>query len=852
MKPTYLLALGVMAMLMSPAVAIQTDPVQDAFDRLHAELNLAPTSVHGADPALTPIVHALADAVAIQRATFAELEDPDRFWTLLLQPHTHDNVMRPADQAWMQEQIATVNIQPLNAAADALLTALDGLTGIQASTWISPYGLIEVGGPGNDCYTTERMLIIEPGGDDCYDNYAATGTPWSAIQAPISIILDLGGNDRYSTTNQHPAHPDALWSQGVGIGGIGLLVDRWGDDRYDAQLVNQNNACWGTHLQQVYAQGVGVLGVGAILDASGDDRYVASNVNTLTQSCHWNLAYVFAQGLGMDLGTGLLIDDTGHDRYYAHSEERGDDPDNNAHTNAQGVSIMGQGALVDKEGDDSYAATSHASASVTSGQKGSHAYVFAQASNLQSMIAPDFGQYSSCSTGVKANCLPTSCAVRPAGVADAGTPDCGAPSALLADVLGSDEYRIDVSANSPGYCSYTSRAVGVGQGASGWLGTATLLDIDHGVRDHFDTRASARSEYCPADGHLYVQGFGGELMYDRYDTPRIDFETQPLMHGALLSLGPMEPGRCLYDPKPIVLLGSITFHPADPCALPGRTGLVDSTDIYDAWAGAVNPSGPAHALIHAQGMANKGTPSLPVQPPKLPPKVSPIQQWTAATVADIAADLAAQAPGPLDGVAGIPTPSMIPIGTHVDVAGHDIYRMLGESHGQDPTVDVKGQGAGVNGLGQLYAVGGDDSYEAYAYRNFVPTPTATHVQAYSEASTPWPTTPANGCFTAAGNPPLGPIAPQCVYLGHDLVAGGILVDVFGDDEYTEAAERNNCQQNGYLMGTWPVGPTLGSPNGLGPSFWGTVLSWPCQNVPTATTGNSISIGADWWSDHDAW
>lgn len=860
-------------LMMSPAVALEAsapDPVQQAFDRLHDAVGMDRVHVDPPTTAIAPVVDALAATVEARNVAFGQLDDPDRFWELLLHAHAPEHertVESQEDRAWLLDQVDRVDITDLAEATRALVESIGSMPTFTASAWMSPGGLVEIGGPGNDCYTSERMLIIETGGDDCYDNFAATGTPWSALRAPVSVIVELGGDDVYVTSAQHPNHGDATWSQAVGIGGVGLLVDRWGDDRYDVALGSQNNACFGVHLQQTYGQGVGVLGIGALLDGSGNDRYAARSHNTVTGGCHWNLAYTFAQGVGMDLGIGILADDTGHDEYHASALESGDDPDNNAHTNAQGASIGGVGALVDKEGDDRYHATAHASASATSGQKGSHAYVFAQGANLESIIGPGSttGGAGCAASNKVLDCLPTDCRLGTPGLIDAAGASCTSPSALLADLLGSDEYSIDVSTDSPGFCTVTSRAVGVGQGASGWLGTATLLDADHGVQDAFRAHTDARSDGCVAQSHLYVQGFAGELMYDRYDSPRLIFGPETVVHGALLSVGPIEHDGCLYKPPKVAPLGSQSqivddvVTATDPCALHVRTGLTDSYDLYDAWSVAVNPSGPSEVVIHAQGMANKGTPSVavPVGPPTVPPKpvIPKPTTLSLADVLDFVGDLSAYAAGAVGGIGkvpGAPTPSMLPVGTHLDLAGHDVYNLFGETHGQSHSLDVKGQGAGVNGVGQLYAVGGSDRYLADARMNFIPVPGATHVQAYSEASQPWMTSPVNACFSMAPIPPLGPADPQCLYAGHDVAAAGILVDVFGGDEYSEAAERNNCQRNGSLFGTWPTGPTLGSPSVLGPSHWGTVLSWPCQNVPTATTGNGFSIGSDWWSDNGAW
>ena len=134
-------------------------------------------------------------------------------------------------------------------------------------------GLLLIGGPGNNRYQTDA-LIIDLGGDDVY-----LQQPRQVLPA-LSLIMDLAGQDYYAATHAQ--------AQGAGYFGLALLLDRQGNDEYFAQQ---------------FAQGSGLFGVGILLDEAGDDRYVAQ---------------AYAQGSGV-WGLGLLLDQQGQDQYQAAS-----------------------------------------------------------------------------------------------------------------------------------------------------------------------------------------------------------------------------------------------------------------------------------------------------------------------------------------------------------------------------------------------------------------------------------------------------------------------------------------------------------------------------------------------------
>ncbi len=223
----------------------------------------------------------------------------------------------------------------------------------------TPLGEILLGGSGNDTLRSDHpLLVVDFGGND---TYYGSGAGAVALQNPVSVMIDLAGDDRYETTEDV--------SFGAGILGIGVLWDCRGDDRYQSHNITQGSGQVGMGVlvdeagddqfaAGAIAQGSGMLGIGVLLDLDGKDEYrILGN----------------GQGDGEFGGIGILVDYTGSDFYYAepwaatfnrgdyHSDyrvnissaqgfgggRRGDGSD--GHSWAGGL-----GVLVDLAGDDRY------------------------------------------------------------------------------------------------------------------------------------------------------------------------------------------------------------------------------------------------------------------------------------------------------------------------------------------------------------------------------------------------------------------------------------------------------------------------------------------------------------------
>ena len=228
-------------------------------------------------------------------------------------------------------------------------------------------------GPEGDTYASHRMsqgygalgvgILYDAGGNDLYHGEAAVQ---GAAGFGIGILADREGHDRYLAYTE---------SQGFAYArAVGVLWDRAGDDEYfmhpsdvlywSPQDPGGSNSSLGQGMgfgrrgdaDLIYMSG----GLGVLRDATGTDRYTAG---------------IFAQASGYWFGTGLLVDSSGNDHYdaqwYAQSgsahfavsvllEEAGNDVYNET---ARRMNVtLGGGHdysiawMIDRAGDDIYRA----------------------------------------------------------------------------------------------------------------------------------------------------------------------------------------------------------------------------------------------------------------------------------------------------------------------------------------------------------------------------------------------------------------------------------------------------------------------------------------------------------------
>jgi hypothetical protein len=171
---------------------------------------------------------------------------------------------------------------------------------------MTPYGRIEIGGAGPDRHEhDDYFVLIDLGGNDRY-----TG-PVGATTRPdigVSLCLDLSGNDVYEYDSM------TCPSQGAGVLGCGVLYDAYGDDSYTAVQLAQGAGFFGTgvlydgdgtdtYTMETSGQGSGFFGHGLALDSGeGNDTYKL---------------YGEGQGYGGCNGVGIIANWAGDEYYYA-------------------------------------------------------------------------------------------------------------------------------------------------------------------------------------------------------------------------------------------------------------------------------------------------------------------------------------------------------------------------------------------------------------------------------------------------------------------------------------------------------------------------------------------------------
>jgi len=172
--------------------------------------------------------------------------------------------------------------------------------------------------------------LVDGNGNDRYESHhtsQAVGMPGG-----FGLLCDGGtGRDSYYCKGRNPtSYGDAGvfegWGQGVGVGyrryrvcgGIGLLCDRGGEDRFEAGNFSQGGGYYygfgvlyndgsdhDNYIGSRYAQGFGChQAAGVFIEVGGNDRY-----QTRQSSC--------SPGNSWDEAVALFIDESGNDRYEA-------------------------------------------------------------------------------------------------------------------------------------------------------------------------------------------------------------------------------------------------------------------------------------------------------------------------------------------------------------------------------------------------------------------------------------------------------------------------------------------------------------------------------------------------------
>lgn len=179
---------------------------------------------------------------------------------------------------------------------------------VEGCDLVSLLPAICVGSSAKNVYRSDAALLIDLGGEDTYLN-SAGGAPFlpasdSPVYAPVSVNIDLGGDDLYEAATPLPLQinnvtlPTTVAHGSAVYGTVGILIDSAGDDVYRVTSPAPSGARGAT----IIAQGSGFSAEALLLDAGGDDRYEVDGEG-------WDTDLgILAQGV--EVGGGIMIQDT--------------------------------------------------------------------------------------------------------------------------------------------------------------------------------------------------------------------------------------------------------------------------------------------------------------------------------------------------------------------------------------------------------------------------------------------------------------------------------------------------------------------------------------------------------------
>ncbi|MDJ0974225.1 MAG: hypothetical protein QNJ98_07185 [Planctomycetota bacterium] len=192
----------------------------------------------------------------------------------------------------------------------------------------TPYGRIALGTPGDDVYQGEYTILIDPGGNDRYEE-CRLGTAYGTPNRRVGFFADLGGNDVYACGAVN-------LTLGAAVLGVAAFFDLGaGDDRYEAGHGSLGASFGGcatfyddggsdTYLGRTFTQGAAGFGVAVFQDDAvqpppvtsadeGTKEPVTIGLFDNDRLTAWSNAQAFARCRGI----ALCINTRGNDTYEA-------------------------------------------------------------------------------------------------------------------------------------------------------------------------------------------------------------------------------------------------------------------------------------------------------------------------------------------------------------------------------------------------------------------------------------------------------------------------------------------------------------------------------------------------------
>ncbi|MEZ5337082.1 MAG: hypothetical protein R3F46_02365 [bacterium] len=198
--------------------------------------------------------------------------------------------------------------------AERILSGADTLAGWPAVHYrvSTPLGLVAIScGPGDDRHDFGNQAVLLSLDTAGSDSYPAGTASTASYDQPLSISIDLSGDDGYAASGR-----DDIPSAAAGVFGYGVLIDAAGNDEYACRYGGAGFGLFGCGVLADHAgddsyegwgncQASGVMGLGLLADGNGNDSYHA---------------FKYSQAYAGTMGCGLLVDSAGNDRYLADME----------------------------------------------------------------------------------------------------------------------------------------------------------------------------------------------------------------------------------------------------------------------------------------------------------------------------------------------------------------------------------------------------------------------------------------------------------------------------------------------------------------------------------------------------
>ena len=189
-------------------------------------------------------------------------------------------------------------------------------------------GRIGIGTLGDDMWTGDFTMLIDPGGDDHYKD-CRIGAAYGTVDRAFGYFADFGGNDFYDCGNVditlgaavlgiaaffdlgngNDRYIGGALSLGAAAGGIAIFYDEGGTDRYEGKS---------------YTQGAAGFGIGIMVDDStGPEPEVPTDVETSEEIVNKGFdndtynAWTNAQAFARTLGVAICSNKRGNESYYA-------------------------------------------------------------------------------------------------------------------------------------------------------------------------------------------------------------------------------------------------------------------------------------------------------------------------------------------------------------------------------------------------------------------------------------------------------------------------------------------------------------------------------------------------------